>query len=105
LRPLRTLAAAGGFLTVEVIALVGQKLGGHAGEYGLLLGIAGVAEVFGALLIARLHLRNLALTAVLAGVLLGVFCLPLGLASSPLIAAGLHKLASEDAFLRFRQPR
>ena len=70
------LAAASGFLTVGVIALVGQKLGGHAGEYGLLLGIAGVAEVFGALVIARLHLRNLARTAVLAWVLLGAFRLP-----------------------------
>lgn len=83
------LAAASGFLTVGVIALVGQKLGGHAGEYGLLLGIAGVAEVVGALVIARLHLRNLALTAVLAWVLLGAFRLPLGLATSPLLAAGL----------------
>src|SRR6516225_12021628 len=53
------LVAASGFLSVGVVALVGQRLGGHAGEYGLLLGIAGVAEVFGALVIARLHLRNL----------------------------------------------
>jgi len=83
------LAAASGFLTVGVIALVGQKLGAHAGEYGLLLGIAGVAEVFGALVIARLHLRNLARTAVLAWALLGAFRLPLGLATSALLAAGL----------------
>src|SRR5215472_721846 len=60
---------------------------GHAGEYGLLLGIAGVAEVFGALVIARLHLRNLARIAVLAWVLPGAFRLPL--ATSPLLAAGL----------------
>jgi len=52
-------------------------------------GIAGVAEVFGALVVARLHLRNLALTAVLAWVLLGAFRLPLGLATSPLLAAAL----------------
>src|SRR5215831_3043611 len=83
------LAAASGFLTVGVIALVGRKLGGHAGEYGLLLGTAGVAEVFGALVIARLHLRNLARTAVLAWVLLGAFRLPLGLATGPLLAAAL----------------
>jgi MFS family permease len=83
------LAAASGFLTVGVIALAGQKLGGHAGAYGLLLGIAGVAEVIGALAIARLHLRNLARTAVLAWVLLGAFRLPLGLATSPLLAAAL----------------
>jgi hypothetical protein len=48
-----------------------------------------VAEVFGALVIARLHLRNLARTAVLAWVLLGAFRFPLGLATSPLFAAGL----------------
>jgi MFS family permease len=83
------LAAASGFLTVGVIALVGGKLGGHAGEYGLLIGIAGVAEVFGALVIARLHLRNLARTAVLAWVLLGAFRFPLGLATSAVLAAGL----------------
>jgi hypothetical protein len=83
------LAAASGFLTVGVVALVGAKLGGHAGEYGLLLGIAGIAEVVGALVIARLHLRNLAVTAVLAWVLLGAFRLPLGLATSPLLAGGL----------------
>jgi MFS family permease len=83
------LAAASGFLTVGVIALVGEKLGGRAGEYGLLLGIAGAAEVFGALAIARLRLRNLARTAVLAWVLLGAFRFPLGLAASPLLAAGL----------------
>ena len=83
------LVAASGFLTVGVIALVGQKLGGHAGEYGLLLGIAGVAEVVGALVIARLPLRNLARVAVLAWVLLGVFRLPLGLATSTLLAACL----------------
>lgn len=83
------LVAASGFLTVGVIALVGQKLGGPAGEYGLLLGIAGVAEIFGAFAVARLRLRNLARTAVLAWVLLGVFRFPLGLAASPLLAAGL----------------
>src|SRR5262252_1963049 len=83
------LAAASGFLTVGVIALVGQYLGGHAGEYGLLRGIAGVAEVFGALVVSRLHLRNLARTAVLAWVLLGAFRLPLGLATGPLLAAAL----------------
>src|SRR5215469_852232 len=53
------------------------------------MGIAGVAEVFGALVIARLHLRNLARTAVLAWVLLGAFRLPLGLATGPLLAAAL----------------
>jgi hypothetical protein len=83
------LAAASGFLTVGVIALVGRRLGGHAGGYGLLLGIAGVAEVFGALVIARLPLRNMARTAVLAWVLLGAFRFPLGLAGNVMLAAGL----------------
>ncbi len=83
------LVAASGFLTVGIIALVGQRLGGHAGEYGLLIGIAGVAEVFGALVIARLRLPNLARVAVLAWVLLGAFRFPLGLAAGPLVAAGL----------------
>lgn len=69
------------------MALVGDSLGGSSGEYGLLLGIAGVAEVFGALAVARLHLRNLALTAVLAWALLGAFRFPLGLAETPLVAA------------------
>lgn len=52
------LVAASGFLTVGVLALVGQNLGGHPSEYGLLLGIAGVAEVLGALIIARLRVRT-----------------------------------------------
>jgi MFS family permease len=83
------LLAASGLLTVGVVALVGEGLGGHGGEYGLLLGIAGVAEVFGALVLARLPLRNLALTAVLAWALLGAFRFPLGLAQTPMIAAVL----------------
>ena len=83
------LVTTSGFLSVGVIALVGQRLGGHAGEYGLLLGIAGAAEVFGALIISRLPLGNLARTAVLAWVLLGAFRFPLGLATSPLLAAAL----------------
>jgi MFS family permease len=85
------LVAASGFLTVGVVALVGEGLGGQAGELGLLLGIAGVAEVFGALALARLRLplRNLALVAVLAWALLGVFRFPLGLAATPLWAAAL----------------
>jgi hypothetical protein len=77
-----------------VITLVGRKLGGHAGEYGLAPGIAGAAKVFGALVIARPHLRDLARTAVLAWVLLGAFRFPLGLATSPLFAAGLLAVTS-----------
>jgi MFS family permease len=83
------LVAASGFLTVGVVALVGARLGGGAGDFGLLLGIAGVAEVFGALVVARLPLRNLALVGVLAWALLGAFRFPLGLAATPLLAAAL----------------
>jgi MFS family permease len=83
------LVAASGFLTVGVVALVGSSLGGRGGEYGLLLGIAGLAEVGGAFLVARLPLRNLALTAVLAWALLGAFRFPLGLTTTPLAAAAL----------------
>ena len=81
------LVAASGFLTVGVIALVGGRLGGAGGQYGLLLGIAGVAEVIGALVVARLPLRNLALTAVLAWAVLGAFRFPLGIATAPAAAA------------------
>jgi MFS family permease len=83
------LLAASGFLTVGVVALVGEGLAGNGSDYGLLLGIAGVAEVLGALALARLPLRNLALTAVLAWALLGAFRFPLGLAETPIIAAAL----------------
>jgi hypothetical protein len=83
------LVAGSGFLTVGVVALVGDGFGGDGGEYGLPLGIAGVAEVFGALALVRLPLRNLALTAVLAWALLGAFRFPLGLAETPFVAAVL----------------
>jgi MFS family permease len=83
------LVAASGFLTVGVVALVGERLGGHGGEYGLLLGVAGLAEVAGAFAVARLRLRNLARTAVLAWALLGAFRFPLGLTTAPLAAGAL----------------
>ena len=83
------LVAASGFLTVGVVALVGDGFGGGNGQYGLLLGIAGVAEVFGALVVARLRMRDLAITAVLAWALLGAFRFPLGLAGTPAVAAAL----------------
>jgi MFS family permease len=83
------LMAASGFLTVGLVTLVGESFDGHGGEYGLLLGIAGIAEVLGALALARLRLRNLALTAVLAWALLGAFRFPLGLAETPIVAAVL----------------
>lgn len=81
------LTLTSGFLTVGLVALVGQ-----GGEYGLLLGIAGLAEVAGALLLSRIPIRRLALIAILAWALLGVFRLPLGLATSPVMAAALLAL-------------
>jgi len=81
------LTLTSGFLTVGLVALVGQ-----GGEYGLLLGVAGLAEVAGALLLSRVPIRRLALAAVLAWALLGVFRLPLGLATSPIVAAALLAL-------------
>jgi MFS family permease len=83
------LVAASGFLTVGVVALVGEHLDGQGGQYGVLLGIAGLAEVVGAFAVARLRLRNLALTAVLAWSLLGAFRFLLGLTSTPLEAGAL----------------
>jgi MFS family permease len=81
--------AASGFLTVGVATLVGTKLDAGGGAYGLLLGVAGIAEIVGALVLARIRLPNLARTAVLAWALLGVFRLPLGLVTSVTAAAAL----------------
>jgi MFS family permease len=76
------LALANGFLTVGLVTVVGQ-----GGQYGLLLGIAGVAEVAGALLLARLPIRRPALAAVLAWAVLGIFRAPLGTVTSTALAA------------------
>ncbi|MGX9885512.1 MFS transporter [Streptomyces sp. NPDC002276] len=78
------LALANGFLTVGLVTVVGQ-----GGRYGLLLGISGVAEVIGALLLARLPIRRLALAAVLAWAVLGIFRAPLGAVTSTTVAAVL----------------
>ncbi|MFJ4277031.1 MFS transporter [Streptomyces massasporeus] len=78
------LALTNGFLTVGLVAVVGQ-----GGQYGLMLGIAGVAEVVGALLLAGLRIRRLALAAVLAWALLGIFRAPLGIVTSHAVAAAL----------------
>jgi MFS family permease len=76
------LALANGFLTVGLVTVVGQ-----GGQYGLLLGVAGVAEVAGALLLARLPIRRPALAAVLAWAVLGIFRAPLGTVTSTAVAA------------------
>jgi len=78
------LALTNGFLTVGLVAVVGQ-----GGQYGLLLGVAGVAEVVGALLLAGLRIRRLAPAAVLAWALLGIFRAPLGTVTSHAVAAVL----------------
>ncbi len=69
---------ASGFLTVGVVALVNTQLRGGAGQYSFLLGVSGLAEAVGALILVRLPLRNFALSAVLAWAVLGMFRLPLG---------------------------
>ncbi|MFD9207412.1 MFS transporter [Streptomyces sioyaensis] len=76
------LALTSGFLTVGLVAVVGK-----GGQYGLLLGVSGVAEVVGALLIAGLRIRRPALAAVLAWALLGIFRAPLGAVTSGAVAA------------------
>lgn len=78
------LALTNGFLTVGLVAVVGQ-----GGQYGLFLGVAGVAEVAGALLLAGLRIRRLALVAVLAWALLGMFRAPLGTVTSHAVTAVL----------------
>ncbi|MFB7776793.1 MFS transporter [Streptomyces bauhiniae] len=83
---------ASGFLSVGIIRLVDERLGGGGGTYGLLLGIAGVSEIAGAMVFARIPMRRLALVAVLAWALLGVFRFPLGLASSVEVAGPLLAL-------------
>ncbi|MER6423846.1 MFS transporter [Streptomyces sp. NPDC001137] len=78
------LALTNGFLTVALVTVAGQ-----GGQYGLLLGVAGVAEVAGALLLTGLRIRRLALAAVLAWALLGIFRAPLGMVTSHAVAAVL----------------
>lgn len=85
---------ASGFLSVGVVALVQTQLHGGAEQYGFLLGVPGLAEVVGALLLTRLPLRNTAMSAVLAWSLLGLFRLPLGFITTLSGAAALLGLTS-----------
>jgi hypothetical protein len=100
------LALTSGFLTVGLVAVVGQ-----GGRYGLLLGVAGVAEVAGALLLAGLRMRRLALAAVLAWALLGIFRAPLGIVTSTtgaavlLIATGLASALTDIPLIALVQQR
>lgn len=80
---------ASGFLSVGVVALVQTQLHGGADQYGFLLGVSGLAEVGGALLLTRLPLGNLAISAVLAWSLLGLFRFPLGFITALPQAAAL----------------
>jgi MFS family permease len=100
------LAVASGFLAVGLVVLVGQ-----GGEYGLMLGIAGLAEIAGALVLVRLPLPRLAVTAVLAWALLGAFRLPLGLVHAPaaiavlLAVTGLASALTDIPLIAFVQQR
>ncbi|MFD5231109.1 hypothetical protein ACFWJ5_21745 [Streptomyces qaidamensis] len=100
------LALTSGFLTVGLVAVVGQ-----GGRYGLLLGVAGVSEVAGALLLAGLRMRGLALAAVLAWALLGIFRAPLGIVTSTagaavlLIATGLAWALTDIPLIALVQQR
>jgi hypothetical protein len=100
------LAVASGFLAVGLVALVGQ-----GGPYGLLLGIAGLAEIAGALVLTKLRLPRLAVTAVLAWGLLGAFRLPLGLVHSTaaiavlLIVTGLASALTDIPLIALVQQR
>ncbi|MEU5011614.1 MFS transporter [Streptomyces sp. NPDC021749] len=78
------LALTNGFLTVGLVGVAAQ-----GSQYGLLLGVAGVAEVVGALLISQLPVRRPAMAAVLAWALLGIFRAPLGMVTSGAVAAVL----------------
>jgi MFS family permease len=73
---------ASGFLTVGTAQLAAERLGGGVGGYGLLLGFAGIAETLGAFAFTRIQPSRLAQTSLLGWVVLGVFRLPLGWASS-----------------------
>lgn len=84
------LVAASGFLTVGLPAWAARAHGGPA-TLGLLQGAAGVAELAGALALARLRLRRLAMLAVGAWAVLGGFRLFLGSAGQ--LAAGLPLMA------------
>ena len=80
---------AGGFLSVGLTLLAATRLHGGAGAYGTLLGVAGVAEVTGALVLTRVVPRRPAAAAVLAWAVIGLFRGPLGAASSLLLAVPL----------------
>ncbi len=84
------LVAASGFLAVGLPAWVARAHGGP-GTLGLLQGAAGVAELAGALALARLRMRRLAMLAVGAWAVLGGFRLFLG--GTDRLAAGLPLMA------------
>ncbi|MGH3275581.1 MAG: MFS transporter [Streptosporangiaceae bacterium] len=85
------LILASGFLSVGLPAWVSRAHGG-AGTLGLLQGAAGIAQLAGALVLARLRLRRLALMAVGAWGVLGGFRLFLG--GTDRLAIGLPLMAA-----------
>jgi MFS family permease len=83
--------AVSGFLSVGLVVLTQARLHAGAGSYGLLLGVAGLSEVAGALSFTRVRLgpRRLAPAAVGAWAVLGLFRLPLGTVTAVPAAAAL----------------
>lgn len=87
-----SILCASGFLSVGLTLLAATRLHGGTGTYGTLLGVAGVAEVAGALALTRFLPRRLAASAILAWAALGLFRAPLGAAGS--LLAALPSLAA-----------
>ncbi|MGH3302045.1 MAG: MFS transporter, partial [Streptosporangiaceae bacterium] len=104
------LVLASGFLAVGLPAWVSRAHNGP-GTLGLLQGTAGIAELTGALVLSRLRLRRLAITAVSAWGVLGGFRLFLGgthrlTAGLPLMAGtGLASAATDIPVIALLQTR
>lgn len=73
---------ASGFLTVGLTALTADRFGGSAARYGVLVGVAGLAETVAALGFIRIPVRRPALASAAGWVVLGLFRAPLGSTSS-----------------------
>ena len=80
---------ASGFLSVGLTLLAATRLHSGVSAYGTMLGVAGLAEVAGALILTRVVPRRLAPIAILAWAVIGLFRAPLGAAGSLLLALPL----------------
>jgi len=83
------IVCASGFLSVGLTLLAASRLHSGVSAYGTMLGVAGLAEVAGALILTRVVPRRLAATAILAWAVIGLFRAPLGAAGSLLLALPL----------------